>query len=107
MPFEEEMKVNYFQPMFFIITSVIARHHPPSFLVIVLILALRRQDMQGGGKPLHVLHPFSYSCLSTVFKEEIGYVRVAQKMPPLEDFYLCKLHGQCVSRLNARKSFVK
>uniref|UniRef100_A0A8B9IX36 UDP-glucose ceramide glucosyltransferase-like 1 n=1 Tax=Amazona collaria TaxID=241587 RepID=A0A8B9IX36_9PSIT len=47
--------------MFFIITSVIPKHHPPSLLLGVLILALRRRDIYGGGKPLHMLHPSSYS----------------------------------------------
>lgn len=107
MSLEEEMKVNYFQPMFFIITSVIPRHHPSSFLLGVLMLALRRRDMQGGGKPIHMLYPFSYSCLSYIFKEEIGYVRVAQRMSPLEGFYLFKLRGWSVPRLNVRKLFVR
>lgn len=71
------------------------------------MLALRRRDMQGGGKPIHMLYPCSYSCLSCIFKEEIGYVRVARRMSPLEDFYLFKLHGWSVPRLNVRKLFVK
>lgn len=54
-----------------------------------------------------MLYPFSYSCLSYIFKEEIEYVRVAQRMTPLEDFYLCILHGWSVSKLNVRKLFVK
>lgn len=59
--------------------------------------------MQGRGKPLEMLCLFSRSCISRIFKAEIEYVRVAQRMSHLENFYLYKLHGRSVPRLNVRK----
>lgn len=57
--------------------------------------------MRGGGS--HFMCCVHSPILSCVFKEEMGYMRVAQRMSPLEDFYSCKLHGWTVPRLNLRK----
>lgn len=59
--------------------------------------------MQGRGKPLEMLCLFSRSCISRIFKAEIGYVRVAQRMSHLDHATYVNKNFLSVPILNVRK----